>query len=118
MNPVKFDVHSSRPAGTPFWHNGSLYRPAQDSSRTYGGAIVINRITKLTLDEFQEETAIHLDPFRHTRYPDGWHTLSAAGSITVLDGKRMAFIPTLSARRLRHKLGRLRGLLFRRAGIR
>jgi len=118
MNPVKFDVRSSRPAGTPFWHNGSLYRPAQDSSKTYGGAIIINRITKLTLDEFEEEPAIHLEPFRHTPYHDGWHTLSAAGPITVLDGKRMGFIPRLSARRLRHKVGRLSGLLFRQGGIR
>ncbi|HUI63041.1 MAG TPA: hypothetical protein VLX90_22630, partial [Steroidobacteraceae bacterium] len=40
-NPVKVDIRSARPAGTPFWHNGALHRPAQDCSRSYGGRIVI-----------------------------------------------------------------------------
>jgi hypothetical protein len=117
MNPVKCDIRSSRPGGTLFRHEGSLYRPAQDSSRSYGGALTINRITCLTVDEFREEPAIHLEPFSDGPYPHGWHTLSAAGSITVLDGKRMAFIPRLSVRRFRHKFGRLGRLLFRRGGI-
>ncbi|MFX8406684.1 hypothetical protein ABTL65_19795, partial [Acinetobacter baumannii] len=30
-NPVKIDVRSARPAGTPFVVDGVLYRPAQDS---------------------------------------------------------------------------------------
>jgi len=111
MNPVKCDIRSSRPGGTPFWYEGALYRPAQDSSRSYGGALTINRVTSLTLDEFREEPAVHLTPFLDGPYPDGWHTLSAAGSITVLDAKHMAFRPRLSARRLKHKLGRL-GQLF------
>ena len=45
-SPVKTDVRSSRPAGRPFMHAGSLYRPAQDSSRSYGGAISINKILR------------------------------------------------------------------------
>ena len=43
-NPVKIDVRSSRPAGTPFVLDGVLYRPAQDCSRGYGGAVVVNRV--------------------------------------------------------------------------
>jgi len=118
MNPVKCDVRSSRPGGTPFVHDGALYRPAQDSSKSYGGALTINRITSLSQDEFREEPRVHLEPFRDSPYPDGLHTLSAAGSITVLDGKRMAFLPRLSSRRLRHKLGRVARILFRRGAIR
>jgi len=118
MNPVKCDVRSSRPGGTPFVHDGALYRPAQDSSKSYGGALTINRITSLSQDEFREEPRVHLEPFRDSPYPDGLHTLSAAGSITVLDGKRMAFLPRLSFRRLRHKLGRVARILFRRGAIR
>ena len=117
MNPVKCDVRSSRPGGTPFWHDGALYRPAQDSSRSYGGALTINRIISLTLDEFREEPVVHLEPFPGSPYPHGMHTLSAAGSITVLDGKRMAFIPRLSVRRLGHKIRRLLQILFRRGAI-
>jgi len=42
-NPVKTDVRSARPAGTPFEHEGRLYRPSQDCSRTYGGRILVDR---------------------------------------------------------------------------
>jgi hypothetical protein len=112
MNPVKSDVRSSRPGGTPFWHQGSLYRPAQDSSHSYGGALTINRVTRLASEEFREEPVVHLEPFRDSPYPDGVHTLSAVGSLTVLDGKRMAFLPRMSARRLRHKFRRIGEKLF------
>ena len=44
-NPVKADAGSARPGGLPFVHEGVLYRPAQDCSRTYGGALVLNRVT-------------------------------------------------------------------------
>ena len=43
-NPVKIDARSARPAGTPFVHAGTLYRPAQDCSHTYGGAVAICRV--------------------------------------------------------------------------
>jgi hypothetical protein len=107
MNPVKCDVRSSRPGGMPFWWNGSLYRPAQDSSASYGGALTINRVLELSADRFEEEPVVHIDPPR--LYPHGIHTLSGADGITVLDGKRMTFIPDLALRRLRFKLGRLAG---------
>ena len=32
LNPVKSDVRSARPGGTPFEHEGRLFRPAQDGS--------------------------------------------------------------------------------------
>ena len=54
-NPVKIDVRSSRPAGTPFVRDGVLYRPAQDCSRGYGGAVVINRVVRLDETAFVEE---------------------------------------------------------------
>jgi hypothetical protein len=117
MNPVKSDVRSSRPGGTPFVHEGALYRPAQDSSKSYGGALTINRITRLTQDEFREEPVVHVGPLIDSPYPHGIHTLSGAGSLTVLDGKRMAFLPRLSARRLRHKAMRAGQILFRRGAI-
>ena len=101
-NPVKIDVRSSRPAGTPFVHEGCLYRPAQDCSRAYGGAIMINRILRLTPEEFQEEAAAVLRPDPDGPYPDGVHTLSAAGSLTLIDGNRFAF----NAAGFRHVLKR------------
>src|SRR5439155_21984126 len=43
-NPVKVDHGSARPGGTPFLHEGRLYRPAQDCRLTYGRAVALNRI--------------------------------------------------------------------------
>jgi hypothetical protein len=90
-NPVKVDIHSSRPAGTPFMHDGRLYRPAQDCSTTYGARVVLNRVTKLTPTEFEEETEVAAEPYVDSDYPHGLHTLSAAGSATLLDGKHIPF---------------------------
>jgi hypothetical protein len=87
-NPVKSDVRSSRPAGTPFVHEGVLYRPAQDCARTYGGRIVLNRVNTLTTTEFEEETALTIEPAHGSAYRDGTHTLSAAGDLTLVDGMR------------------------------
>lgn len=102
-NPVKTDVRSSRPAGTPFVHEGQLYRPAQDGSGTYGGAVVVNRVVRLTPTEFDEEVATVVTPDPGGPYPDGLHTLSAAGDLTIIDGQRRSFIPQLLQRALRSK---------------
>lgn len=86
LNPVKSEVTSSRPAGTPFVHDGRLFRPAQDDSGSYGRAMVINEVLRLTPEAFDEVVATRLGPFGSGR-PLGPHTLSAAGDRTLLDGK-------------------------------
>lgn len=92
-NPVKTDVRSSRPAGTPFMHDSILYRPAQDCSVTYGGRIVVNRVLQLTPMEFKEEPAVVIGPFKESPYPDGIHALSTCGgTVTVIDSKRHVFV--------------------------
>jgi len=87
-NPVKVDNRSSRPAGTPFFHNGYLYRPAQDCSKSYGARIVINRVLRLTPTQFEEEQAAVIEPDASGPYPDGVHTVSGVGDITLVDGRR------------------------------
>src|SRR6266571_2718581 len=94
LNPVKADIRSSRPAGTPFVHGAILYRPAQDCSRMYGGGIVINRVLRLTPTEFTEEPAATVEPFSESPFPDGIHTLSSVGDITLIDSKRHRFVPS------------------------
>lgn len=103
-NPVKVDVRSARPAGTPFWQNGELYRPAQDCSRTYGGRVVINRVVTLTPTDFQETPAAVVEPDPAGPYPAGLHTLSAAGSGTLIDSKRLVFSTAEFRRVLLHYL--------------
>jgi hypothetical protein len=86
LNPLKTDVRNSRPAGTFFFHENRLYRPAQDSSRTYGGRIVIHRVDALSPTVFAETACAVVEPFQD--WPMGIHTISAAGEYTVIDGKR------------------------------
>lgn len=95
LNPVKFDIRSARPAGTPFVHNGALYRPAQDSSRTYGGRIALNRVIELGTTRFREETVRWVDPLPGP-WNEGLHTVCAMGTFTLVDGKRHL---TVAARR-------------------
>jgi len=99
-NPVKCDLRSSRPAGPLFYLGDQLCRPAQDCSATYGGAVVINRIEKLTPYEFVEHPIAHLHPQAQGPYPHGLHTFSAAGNVTLVDGKRHTWSAALLARRL------------------
>jgi hypothetical protein len=89
-NPVKIDLRSARPAGTPFHHDGALYRPAQDCSTTYGGAVAICRVHELTPTSFREEVIRVLAP-RPGRYRHGFHTLSSVGDRTLVDGKAFSF---------------------------
>jgi hypothetical protein len=111
-NPVKTDVCSARPAGTPFVSDGVLYRPAQDSSLTYGSRVVINRVVTLTTTTFREEPAAFVAPDASGPYPDGLHTLSAVGGMTLIDGKRLAFAPAEFRRVIRRMvMRRLRKLL-------
>jgi hypothetical protein len=87
-NPVRCDLRNSRPAGPLFARDGTWWRPAQDCSVTYGGAIVLNRILELTPTRFREEAAARLAPDPKGPYPDGLHTLCPAGHVTLIDGKR------------------------------
>jgi hypothetical protein len=106
-NPVKTDIRSGRPAGTPFVFEGELYRPAQDSAGSYGRAVVINRVTRLTTTEYAEEPVARFAPPPGSPYPDGAHTLAGLGDLTAVDGKRMALASHQVGSRIVYKLGRL-----------
>lgn len=84
QNPVKSDVRNSRPAGKVFRYEGQLMRPAQDSSRRYGYATVINRIETLTMHEFREEPVAHILPEWDSQVV-GTHTLNSVDGLTVID---------------------------------
>ncbi len=86
-NPVKSSLRSSRPAGALILAGERLLRPAQDCSATYGGAVTVNRIERLTPTEFREVEERHIPP-PPGPYADGLHTLCGLGRWTILDGKR------------------------------
>ena len=87
-NPIRCDLRNSRSAGPLFMHEGQLFRPAQDCSSVYGGAVVLNRVHELSPNAFHEEAAVRLEPDAQGPYPDGLHTFCAAGPVTIIDGKR------------------------------
>lgn len=103
-NPVKIDARSCRPGGTPFWVDGRLYRPAQDCSREYGGALVVNRVKVCTPDDYQEEPVAMLLPDPSGPFPDGLHTLSFGNGRAVIDGKRISYHPSILLHKVLRRL--------------
>jgi len=82
-NPVKCDVRGARPAGSLFWNGNRLFRPGQICTPLYGSGITVNRITRLTLDEYQEEEDHRIEPREAGTL--GIHTFNRAGDLTVTD---------------------------------
>ena len=107
LNPIKMDVRGSRPAGTPFLKDGDLYRPAQDSSTSYGYRIALNIVHLLTPDDFREELVKHIGPFKGP-YGHGLHTLAAAGEVTLVDGKRYVHVRSQEYRVRQRKWSKVR----------
>lgn len=109
-NPVKSDPRSSRPAGTPFVLDGTLFRPAQDCSIIYGGRVVINRVRTLTATAFEEEPCAVVSPDPRGSYPVGLHTLATVDErLTLVDGLRHVVSWTGTRRALRARLAVLGG---------
>ena len=86
-NPVKLDVRSSRPAGNLFKRDGQVYRPAQDGSKMYAYAISINKLMRLTPEEFEEQEVDKILP-DWDPYNQRTHTINHVGNLTVIDGFR------------------------------
>ena len=106
MNPIKVDIRSARPAGGPFALGEVLVRPAQDCSTHYGARLVLNRVIRLTPEEFEEEPHSVISPDPSGKYPVGLHTINAMGSATLIDGARWIFSTSEFIRALRRKLRR------------
>ena len=86
QNPVKSDSRSARPAGRLRFADGKLYRPAQDCSLSYGGALVMNEVLRLTRSEYRERICRCIEP---SWFPgiSRMHTINSAGGLTLTDGK-------------------------------
>jgi len=105
-NPVKLDARSSRPGGMPFWVGDKLFRPAQDCSQEYGGALVVNEIKLCTTDEYNEEAVAVIRPDPAGPFPDGLHTLDFAHGRALIDGKRISYHPSVLFHKITRRLKR------------
>ncbi|MNS39748.1 Glycosyl hydrolases family 43 [compost metagenome] len=81
-NPVIIDMHKARNAGQIYSKEGELYRPSQNCGATYGSEIMINRIVKLSEEEYEEESVEQLS--RYNKYY-GMHTCNGDEQLQVID---------------------------------
>ncbi|MFB6355022.1 MAG: hypothetical protein ABEJ65_00710 [bacterium] len=88
LNPVKMDITSSRPGGSPFQYGGTLFRPAQDCAGGYGRRLSINRVVELTPIKFYEQVERTIEPNSKSSFPEGFHTITGLDGKTYVDGKR------------------------------
>jgi len=84
LNPIRLDVRSARPAGSPYREQGKLFRPAQDCSSRYGSAISIQEVHCMTTEDYRE--------FEVGRISADWsigahatHTVNKSNGLTVYD---------------------------------
>lgn len=87
LNPIVKDIHSARPAGRIFSHNGNLIRPSQDCSVRYGYAINFNRIVTLTETDYAEICEQTFKPPSKGGIL-ATHTYNDVAGITVIDAKQ------------------------------
>jgi hypothetical protein len=83
-NPVKSDARCARPAGQLYRRNGRLYRPSQVCVPRYGAGLSINRVERLTPDEYAERQVQRILPAAEEGIL-GLHTVNCAGALTVID---------------------------------
>nr|WP_316651357.1 glycosyl hydrolase family 43 [uncultured Gellertiella sp.] len=91
-NPVMVDRSGARPGGTPMiGADGAVILPVQDCHLTYGGALRFVRFDLLTPTDV---ACSHL-PVTLTGdlaapdHPDGLHSFTACGDLTLIDVKRI-----------------------------
>jgi hypothetical protein len=101
-NPIKRESGAARPGGTPFRHGGKLFRPTQDCSSVYGARLSFCEILELTPERFAEKIVTVFAPEANGPYPDGLHTASGCGDLTVVDGNRFYFEPYEAVARIAH----------------
>ena len=56
---------------------------------------------------FEEEAVATIAPDPDGPYPDGLHTLSRVGDLTLVDGRRTTFVPWMFANGVRSKAARV-----------
>ncbi|MDB5685508.1 MAG: formyl transferase [Rhizorhabdus sp.] len=94
LNPLRRDMAGARPGGTPVVVDGKLIVPLQDCSQTYGGAVKLLKIERLTPSAFEADICATISaPASFAPYIEGLHTLSHCGDLTFFDAKRISRSP-------------------------
>lgn len=89
MNPLIEGPIASRPGGTPIIDDERILLPLQNCVNGYGSGIGIVELRDLTRDSVRISPATAVPPpLAATPFTDGFHTLSSAGNVTLIDVKR------------------------------
>lgn len=85
-NPIVSNICGARPAGNLFIHNGDIIRPGQNCANRYGQALVFNKVTCLTEQDYQEEVLGQVDS---SWLPSNisFHTYNFNEDLEVIDGE-------------------------------
>ena len=81
--PVQLSRSCSRPGGNWFCVGNKLYRPAQDCSVNYGGALKVMSVDSII--PFQEKELLTIQPLNF-KYNLGIHTINFLDGLAVIDG--------------------------------
>ena len=85
-NPVIINSEIARNAGQIFSFNNKIYRPSQANIEgIYGRALNINKIKKLSIDEYKEKKIVTIFPNFHKGLISTHH-LSQGNKLFVIDG--------------------------------
>ncbi|WP_047307471.1 glucosamine inositolphosphorylceramide transferase family protein [Rhodopseudomonas palustris] len=85
IRPALVDRASARPAGHFVRQGGRLWRPVQDCTRGYGGALGLAEITELSPETFAQTVRHVVEP--GPRWPGRkLHTLNRCGRLELIDG--------------------------------
>lgn len=86
QNPVIIDSRGGRNAGPIFKYNDQLIRPAQNNSHgVYGYGLNLNVIKKLTIEDYQEDTLIGIEP-NFAKGLKATHHLHQLDDMYIIDG--------------------------------
>jgi len=83
---IESELPNCRLGGAVFEYNGQYYYPAQENSKTYGGAIDIKRINVKDGKLKVEDVVKHIES-SNPSYPLGLHTLNEYNGVVVIDVK-------------------------------
>ena len=90
VKECKFQKNTARNAGDWFALDGVIYRPAQDCSKTYGGAVIIQKVQKNGAGDFHFENVRRFES-DCSDYNQGFHTFNHYKGVTVVDAKGLRF---------------------------
>lgn len=113
LNPIRSGLRGTRPAGGIIKCNNQIFRPSQDSSEEYGGAIVLHEILEISPTSYREREVRTISPNMINGFDSGIHTINATKNHIVVDSKRWILHPFTPLLKL---LSRLRSSRVRNRG--